>query len=176
MFILLVLIVSLYLKNDYLYRSQEYTYLFAFSLPLIALVIDLALMLYLNYVIKLYDSHTTAYVYLTVAILFTGIMLIAFAIFAGLYFQDPIEQRKLLYIAAIPYYLALLVIFIFFVYVSPVVMDRKVVNLPTYLKFMGGVYIVFLFIYPIIFLIIASRYDEDANSSMVEKNPDSYPG
>lgn len=91
MVVLLVLIVSLYLKNDYMYRSQEYTYLFALSLPLIAEVLILGFILYFNYVIKLYDSHGTAYVYLTVAIVFTGTMLIAFAVFAGLYFQDPIE-------------------------------------------------------------------------------------
>ena len=59
MFFLLVLIVTLYIKNDYKYSSQEYTYLFALTLPLIALVVITGLILYFNYVIKLYDSHGT---------------------------------------------------------------------------------------------------------------------
>ena len=81
-----------------------------------------------------------------------------------------------MFIAAIPFYLAILVILIFFIYVSPAIMDRRVVNLPTYLKFMSGVYLVFLFIYPIIYLIIASRFDESGNKEEIEKNPDSYSG
>ena len=176
MFVLLVIIVSLYIKNNYMYQSKVFSYLIALSVPLIVEVLILTVLLYFNYIIKLFDSHRSQYIYLSTSLFFTCIMLIAFSIFAGLYFNDPIENRKLLYIAAIPFYLALLVIFIFFVYVSPVIMDRKVVNLPTYLKFMGGVYTVFLFIYPIVFLITASRYDEEANAPIVEKNADSYPG
>lgn len=176
MFFLLVLIVALYLKNNYFYRSTEFSYVFALTLPLIALILILAAIIYFNYVIKLQDSHRSQYIYLTTSLLFVGIMLIAFAILAGLYFSDPIESRTFSYIAAIPYYLALLVIFIFFIYVTPVIMDRRVVNLPTYLKFMLGVYLVFLFIYPIIFLIVASRYDEESNKDEVNANPDSYGG
>ena len=176
MVFLLVLITTLYLKNNYFYTSQQYNYTFALSLPFTALVLILGFILYFNYIIKLFDSHRTQYIYLTTSIIFAGIMLIAFSVFAGLYFSNPLEEKKLLYISVIPYYLALLVTFIFFIYVSPVIMDRKVVDLPTYLKFMSGVYLVFAFIYPIIFLIVASRFDESVNASVIEKNPDSYQG
>lgn len=176
MFFLLVLIVTLYLKNNYLYTSKEYSYVIALTLPLIALVLILAAIIYFNFIIKLQDSHNSQYIYLTTSLTFVAIMLIAFAILAGLYFSDPVGSRTFSYIAAIPYYLALLVIFIFFIYVSPVIMDRKVVNSPTYLKFMMGVYLIFLFIYPIIFLIMASRYDEESNKEEVSKKPDSYGG
>lgn len=59
MFFLLVLIVALYLKNNYAYRSKEYSYVIALSLPLIALVLIAAAIIYFNFIIKLQDSHRT---------------------------------------------------------------------------------------------------------------------
>lgn len=176
MFFLLVLIVTLYVKNNYAYTSKEYSYVIALSLPLIALAILLTAIIFFSYVIKLADSHRTQYINLTTALFFVAVMFIAFSITIGVYFSDPIGSRDFLYIAAIPFYLALIVLFVFLIYVCPVLWDRRVVNLPTYLKFMMGVYLVFFFIYPIIFLVATSKYDESSNDKEVQQHPDSYGG
>jgi len=63
------------------------------------------------------------------------------------------------YIAAVPYYLALIVISGFFIYISPGLMDKNTGGMPQYQVFMMGVYLFFALIYPIIFLIIVSRYE-----------------
>lgn len=176
MFFLLVLIVTLYVKNNYVYRSKEFSYIIALTLPLIALILTLTGIIYFNFIIKLADSHRSQYIYLTTSLVFVSFMLIAFAVLVGIYYSDPIDSRTFLYIAAIPYYLALLVISIFYIYFAPGTMDRRTVNLPTYLKFMMGVYLVFLFIYPIIYLIAVSRFEDTGNNGELKENPDSYEG
>lgn len=176
MFFLLVLIVTLYVKNNYAYSSNEFSYVIALTLPLIALVILLTALIFFNYVIKLADSHRTQYLNLTMALFFVAIMFVAFSILLGVYFSDPIGSRDFLYFSVIPFYLALIVLFVFLIYVCPVLWDRRVVNLPTYLKFMMGVYLVFFLLYPIIFLVTTAKYDEQSNEEEVKKNPNSYQG
>ena len=90
MFFLLVLIVTLYIKNNYMYRSKTFSYVFALSMPLIALDVILTLIIYFKYVIKLADSHRSQYIYLTTSLFFTSAMIISFSILIGMYYDNPI--------------------------------------------------------------------------------------
>lgn len=152
MFVLLIEILALYFKNNYFYSNETYTYLIALAIPASILVLLAAIIIYQKYLVKLNDSHSRVHTCLTTLLVTVSLCFIAFFVLVSLFFTNP-AQKEWLYMSAIPYYLALLLITGFFIYMSPGLLDR--LNGIEFHQFLLiCIYLIFLFAYPVIYTLM----------------------
>jgi len=89
MFTLLLLIVLLYVKNNYfLYTAdgQILTYLIALALPVLLLVIFGGVVVYQRYIVKLEESHRSIHIWLVSLLVLVSLAIVAFAVLISFYF------------------------------------------------------------------------------------------
>jgi hypothetical protein len=85
MFFLLVLITTIFIKNNFYKDSESFNYLLAFTLPFCVLVLFFGIFVYARYLSKLKDSHWSTFVKLTVLLTIFCLSTVTFAILFGLY-------------------------------------------------------------------------------------------
>ena len=171
MFTLLLLIIMLYIKNNYfLYTSDGYifSYLIALALPVLLLVIFAFIIIYQRYLLKLGDSHRSIYIWLTSLLVLVSVSIVAFAVVISFYYQSPKEYRDFAYFSVIPYYVALFTVAGFFIYISPGLLD-KVNGIPGNHFFLIAMYLIFWALYPIVYLVsVMNKSKELDNKEEVE--------
>lgn len=119
MLVVLALVVLMFIKNNVLFTSSMFTYLFSLSLPAIALTILGALIIHQHYIYKVKDSHSNIYTILTFSLIGIALMLAFFFFLIGLYLDNPKSLQIIAFVALVPYYISILTLALFFVYISP---------------------------------------------------------
>ena len=89
MFLALVMLVLVYVKNNVLYDNSTLTYLFSFGIPFDILVLVGGICLYLKYISKLQDSHPKIFANLTVALSVFTLSIMVFGIMFAMYLDNP---------------------------------------------------------------------------------------
>jgi len=131
MIVLFVMIILIYLKNNFLYESNGYPYLLALGLPVIVLTVLAGVFLYKTYISKLEQSHRSIYTMLLSLLIIVSIAFVAFIVMLSLFLSKPDSMKTVAYISVIPYYIIVLVATGFFIYISPGLLD-KVNGIPKY--------------------------------------------
>ena len=156
---LLLLIVLLYIKNNYFLTNSEgavFSYLYALALPVIILVILSGLIIYEKYLVKLKDSHRTIFCTLLTFLITVCLALVATIVLLSFYYQSPKENKQLGFFSCVPFYVALLIVSGFFIYISPGLLDNTN-GIPGSQFFLIALYLLFAFIYPICYLVAISH-------------------
>jgi len=162
MFVLLVQILALYFKNNYFYTNDTYSYVIALAIPASILIILAAIIIYQKYIVKLYDSHTSVFVNLLLLLVFVSISLIAFVVLISLFFTSP-KDKQWLYFSLIPYYIGILLVTVFFIYISPGLLDN--LNGIQFHEFLLiSLYLIFLFIYAFLYTVIVLQNNASSDS------------
>ena len=162
---ILVLAVTLFIKNQIISKNKIYTYLLALSVPLVLLVLLGSSIIFLRYIYKLRISHKNTYTLLTISISFISILLIGFSIMIGIYFDDPRKFRYIIFFSLIPYYLAIFILIILYIRLSPgfvanspassadILIKKEIKQMEFYQVIMVAVYLIALVLYPVIFIL-----------------------
>lgn len=131
MVLLLVILVSLYLKTNIFWKEDQFTYLYALALPFAALQLVGGLFLFQRYVSKLQQSHPRVFANLLTLLCLIEITLAGFVVIFSIYLQNPPENKGIFEISLVPYYLSLLIWVGVLVYLSPGLLDQ-VNGIPQY--------------------------------------------
>ena len=92
-------------------------------------------------------------------LIITSLCFVASIAILSLYLSSPKEKEMVLF-SVIPYYVGLIIFTIFFIYVSPGLLD-KLNGIMAHRFLIICVYLAFLFAYPIIYLLTAQQTSED---------------
>lgn len=131
MIVLFVLIILVYLKNNFLYESNGFPYLLALALPVIILTVLGSIFVYKTYISKLEQSHRSIYTMLVTLLVVVGITFVVFIVMISLFLSKQDSMKSVAYISVIPYYIVLVITAAFFVYISPGLLD-KINGIPKY--------------------------------------------
>ena len=169
MFTLLLLIVMLYIKNNYFLYTADgaiFSYLLAFALPVLLLVVFGAAIIYQRYLVKLVDSHRSICIWLTSLLVLVSLAVVGFTVLISFYYQTPKEYKDYAYFSVIPYYIAVCLISGFFIYISPGLLDR-VNGIPGHQFFLIALYLIFAALYPIMYLIAVAESNPTARGEQL---------
>lgn len=155
MVVLLLTIASVYLKNNYLFTNESYSYLVALALPVAILTLLLGVIVYTKYLSKLMDSHRTVYLNCMAVLIISCICFVVFVSLLSIYFNQPKENKEYEFYSVIPYFVALILVSIFFIYVSPGLLDKQN-GIEMHRFLIICVYLLFLAVYPIIYLLTST--------------------
>jgi len=131
MIVLFVMIILVYLKNNFLYESNGFPFLLALALPVIILTMLGSIFVYKTYISKLEQSHRSIYTMLVTLLVVVGITFVVFIVMLSLFLSKPDSMKSLAYVSVIPYYIVLVITAAFFVYISPGLLD-KINGIPKY--------------------------------------------
>jgi len=131
MIVLFVMIILVYLKNNFLYESNGFPFLLALALPVIILTVLGSIFVYKTYISKLEQSHRSIYTMLVTLLVVVGITFVVFIVMLSLFLSKPDSMKSLAYVSVIPYYIVLVITAAFFVYISPGLLD-KINGIPKY--------------------------------------------
>ena len=171
MFFLLVLITTLFVKNNFFREVEVFNYLLAFSLPFGILVFLAALFVFNRYLRKLQDSHRSTFIKLTVLLCLFAASTITFGVLFGIFSNNPASDKSYGLYSLVPYYVSFLIVFGFFVYISPGLYD-KINGIPKYQTIMLCIYLLLALVYPLLFVFLIDSsedgvYDAEKNSAVV---------
>lgn len=149
MFLLLVQIIMLYIKNYFTSRGS-YTYVIALAVPISLVCLIATDIIYEKYLSKLQKSaaHNLIYRRLLGLLVLFNLSAIAFFVLLSCYLNKPIDLKICGFLSLIAYYLCWSIITGLFIYIFPGLID-PVVNIPRYQVIMAAIYLLFALIFPI---------------------------
>jgi len=126
MFLLLVLEITLYIK-EYMINSRvtyaEYSYVWAFGLPMILIILVSSDIIYEKYIAKLEQSHRLIYTRFVTCLIAITISAMISIILMSIFMSNPVSMRYMAILALVPYYIGWSIVAGFFIYVSPGLID-----------------------------------------------------
>tara|TARA_B110000305_G_C19316878_1_gene576933 strand:- start:42 stop:683 length:642 start_codon:yes stop_codon:yes gene_type:complete len=154
MIVLLLLIVLVFLKASFLENMESFSYIFALGVPFAALTIILAFGIILpKYLLKLRESHGSVFYTLTSLLVFVTLLGVGFAFLLSMYFDNPRENKTYLKLAALPYFLIVLILGGFYIYISPGLFHASS-GLTKDQVVLIGLYLVFFILYGILYVLL----------------------
>jgi len=131
MIILFIMIILVYLKNNFMFESNGFPYLIALGLPVIVLTVLGSIFLYKTYISKLEQSHRSVYTMLVSFLVVIGIAIAVFIVMLSLFLSKPDSMKSVIIISVVPYYVVFIITSGFFIYISPGLLD-KINGIPKY--------------------------------------------
>ena len=131
MIVLFIMIILVYLKNNFMFESNGFPYLIALGLPVIVLTVLGSIFLYKTYISKLEQSHRSVYTMLVSFLVVIGIAIAVFIVILSLFLSKPDSMKSVIIISVIPYYVVFIITAGFFIYISPGLLD-KINGIPKY--------------------------------------------
>lgn len=158
MLTLFIFLLATYIKS-YLINDPStfasYSYLLSFGIPSSLIILVLSDIIYERFVAKLQQSHTAIYKRFLACLVLVTLAAVTALILISIYMSDPQDLSIIGGLALIPYYLCWLMVTSFYIYISPGLMDPSN-NIPKYQVAMAAIYILFVFAYPIIYIVVGA--------------------
>jgi hypothetical protein len=92
MVLLLILIISLYVKINFLLENKSYSFEIALALPFLLVSVAGCTAIYFKYLTKLEDSHHSTFIKMLLLLIIVAVSLFSAVAILSLYLQNPSQK------------------------------------------------------------------------------------
>ena len=101
----------------------EYSYIWAFGVPMILIILVASDIIYEKFIAKLEQSHRLIYTRFVTCLIALTISAKISIVLMSIFMSNPVNMRYFAILALVPYYIGWSIVAGFFIYVSPGLID-----------------------------------------------------